>query len=118
MERNMWDRYDPRCDDRDHSGWERNLGSRGGSSERDRNEYGDPRDVFIQDLDLPRGQERQPVRERDRIYDVDGTESRMLGRRRRSRRRKPQKSLTEERLERWYRYGDSNPGPVAENHVS
>ena len=22
------------------------------------------------------------------------------------------------RLEEWYRYGDSNPGPVAENHVS
>ena len=21
-------------------------------------------------------------------------------------------------VERWYRYGDSNPGPVAENHVS
>jgi hypothetical protein len=21
-------------------------------------------------------------------------------------------------LESWYRYGDSNPGPVAENHVS
>ena len=21
-------------------------------------------------------------------------------------------------LEGWYRYGDSNPGPVAENHVS
>ena len=21
-------------------------------------------------------------------------------------------------LEKWYRYGDSNPGPVAENHVS
>ena len=20
--------------------------------------------------------------------------------------------------EKWYRYGDSNPGPVAENHVS
>ena len=37
---------------------------------------------------------------------------------RRSGRRKPQKSLTEHRLESWYRYGDSNPGPVAENHVS
>jgi hypothetical protein len=21
-------------------------------------------------------------------------------------------------VENWYRYGDSNPGPVAENHVS
>jgi site-specific recombinase XerC len=27
-------------------------------------------------------------------------------------------SLTACRLEGWYRYGDSNPGPVAENHVS
>jgi hypothetical protein len=27
--------------------------------------------------------------------------------------------VTEEtELEDWYRYGDSNPGPVAENHVS
>ena len=24
----------------------------------------------------------------------------------------------EEIYEEWYRYGDSNPGPVAENHVS
>jgi hypothetical protein len=28
------------------------------------------------------------------------------------------KSLETEDLESWYRYGDSNPGPVAENHVS
>ena len=28
------------------------------------------------------------------------------------------KSLTACGLESWYRYGDSNPGPVAENHVS
>ena len=28
------------------------------------------------------------------------------------------KSLRSRRLESWYRYGDSNPGPVAENHVS
>src|SRR5690606_8634921 len=27
-------------------------------------------------------------------------------------------SLTGEHLEGWYRYGDSNPGSVAENHVS
>ena len=72
----MWDRYDPRSD---RGGWDRNSGSRGGSSERDRNEHGDPRDVFTRDLDLPRGRERQPVRERDRAYDIDGTESRLLG---------------------------------------
>ena len=39
----------------------------------------DPRDVFTRELDLPRGHERQPVRERDRVYEIDGTESRMLG---------------------------------------
>ena len=27
-------------------------------------------------------------------------------------------SLTIQASEGWYRYGDSNPGPVAENHVS
>ena len=43
-----------------------------GPSERD------PRDVFTRDLDLPRGNERRPVRERDRVYEIDGTESRML----------------------------------------
>ena len=35
-------------------------------------------DVFTKDLDLPRGRERRPVRERDRGYEVSGTESRML----------------------------------------
>jgi hypothetical protein len=28
------------------------------------------------------------------------------------------KELKEKGFEGWYRYGDSNPGPVAENHVS
>jgi hypothetical protein len=37
---------------------------------------------------------------------------------RRPGRRIGQKSLTACALERWYRYGESNPGPVAENHVS
>ena len=77
----MWDRYDPRStDDRDRGDTaDRNRGSRGGSSERgaavdDR----DHRDVFTKDLDLPRGRERRPVRERDRVYEIRGTESRML----------------------------------------
>jgi hypothetical protein len=34
--------------------------------------------VFTKDLDLPRGRERRPVRERDRLYEINGTESRML----------------------------------------
>jgi hypothetical protein len=72
------DRYDPR-DFRDRTNsWDREFGSRGGTSERDRSEEGDPRDVFMKDLDLPRGRERRPVRERDRIYEINGTESQML----------------------------------------
>ena len=75
----MWDRFDPRDDDRDRgSGWDRSLGGRGSTSDRDRNEERDPRDVFTKDLDLPRGSERRPVRERDRVYEINGTESRML----------------------------------------
>jgi hypothetical protein len=35
--------------------------------------------VFTRDLDLPGGRERRPVRDRDRVYEIDGTESRMLG---------------------------------------
>ena len=77
----MWDRYDPRPDDGRDRGdsWDRNLGGRGSTSDRDRNEECDPRDVFTKDVDLPRGSERRPVRERDRVYEIDGTESRMLG---------------------------------------
>ena len=73
------DRYDPRDDDRDRgSAWDRTFGGRGSTSDRDRNDERDPRDVFTKDLDLPRGRERRPVRERDRVYEIDGTESRML----------------------------------------
>ena len=77
----MWDRYDPRSDDgRDRGGtWDRDRGNRGGSSERDCNGERDPRDVFTTDVDLPRGRERRPVRERDRVYEINGSESRMLG---------------------------------------
>ena len=35
--------------------------------------------MFTKDLDLPRGRERRPVRQRDRVYEIDGAESRMLG---------------------------------------
>jgi DNA-binding PadR family transcriptional regulator len=38
----------------------------------------DPRDAFTKDLDLPRGRERRPVRERERVYEIDGAESRAL----------------------------------------
>jgi DNA-binding MarR family transcriptional regulator len=76
----MWDRYDPRSDNGRRGGsWDRDFGSRGGSSDHDRNEERDLRDVFTKDLDLPRGRERRLVRERERIYELDGTQSRMLG---------------------------------------
>ena len=35
-------------------------------------------DAFTRDLDLPRGRERRPVRERHRVYEIDGAESRAL----------------------------------------
>lgn len=76
----MLDRYDPRSSsDRDRDDFsDRSRGSRGGTSERDHADDRDPREVFTKDLDLPRGRERRPVRERDRVYEINGTESRML----------------------------------------
>jgi hypothetical protein len=75
----MWDRFEPRDDDRDRdSAWDRSLGGRGSTSDRNWNDERDPRDVFTRDIDLPRGRERRPVRDRDRVYEIDGTESRML----------------------------------------
>ena len=75
----MWDRYDVRDEQRDRAeAWDRNFGSRGGASERDRDYQRDPRDVFTKDLDLPRGRERRPVRDRDRVYETNGTKSQML----------------------------------------
>jgi DNA-binding PadR family transcriptional regulator len=76
----MWDRYDPRDNDRDRDNysWDRDLGGRGSPSERDRDTDRDPRDVFTKDLDLPRGRERRPIWERERVYEIDGAESRAL----------------------------------------
>src|SRR5947207_545000 len=54
------DRHDPREDTR----W----------PERDR----DPRETFTRDLNLPRGLEREIVRDRDREYTLRGSESRTL----------------------------------------
>jgi hypothetical protein len=76
----MLDRYDPRLSserDRDDFG-DRNRGSRGGSGERDQASDRDARDVFTRDLDLPRGRDRRPVRDRDRVYEINSEESRML----------------------------------------
>jgi hypothetical protein len=76
----MLDRYDPRSDSHDRGdSWDRRVGGRGGSSDREPREENDPRDVFTRDLDLPRGRERRPVCNRDRVYEINGDESRMLG---------------------------------------
>ena len=74
----MLDRYDPR-DTRERDGsWDRSRCSRGVACERDRNEGQDPHDVLMKDLDLPRGRQREVVRERERVYEINRAESRML----------------------------------------
>jgi hypothetical protein len=73
----MWDRYDVRDNGRDRGdSWDRSFGSRGSAGERNRDEQS--RDAFTRDLDLPRGRDRQHVRGRDRVHDIDGIESRAL----------------------------------------
>ncbi len=44
----------------------------------DRDRGHDPRDGFTRHLDLPRGREREIVRDRDRVYSLRGSESRTL----------------------------------------
>lgn len=76
----MLDRYDPRDDgphDARDGGHRLDRGGRGSGDAPDRRER-DTRDVFTRDLELPRGPEREPVRDRDRVYDIDGSEARML----------------------------------------
>lgn len=72
----MLDRYHPRDDGRDR-GRDLDRGGRGGGDALDRRQR-DPRDVFTRDLDLPEGRDRERVRGRDRVYDIDGSEARML----------------------------------------
>ena len=74
----MWDRYDPRsAESRDRGGsCDRSRGSRSGSSDREPEDA--QRDVFTKDLDLPRGHRRELVRDRDRVYELNGAESRTL----------------------------------------
>lgn len=65
-------------DPRDRGDSDRGLG-RGACDSRNRDRGpSDPRDVFTKDLDLPRGRERRPVRERNRVYEINGEESRVL----------------------------------------
>jgi hypothetical protein len=46
--------------------------------DRDRDEH-DPRDALMHNLDLPRGEERELVIDRDRVYELNGEDSRTLG---------------------------------------
>lgn len=89
----MFDRFDPRDRDRDSredygiydSRWndprdrdedERQLER---DRDRDRGRDHDPRDAFVERLDLPRGLEREiVVDERDRTYELDREDSRTL----------------------------------------
>lgn len=41
---------------------------------RDRDDH-DPRDALMRDVDLPRGDERELVVDRDRVYELDGEDS-------------------------------------------
>jgi hypothetical protein len=74
----MWNRYDPRSSNDHDDGVDRSRGSRGGGSDRVPADDRDPRDVFTRDVDLPRSRERRPGRERDHVYEINATESRML----------------------------------------
>jgi hypothetical protein len=72
----MFDSFDPRWNDpRD----------RDGTNELDRDIYrdsrergDDSRDALLNDLDLPRGLERELVLDRDRVYELNGENSRTL----------------------------------------
>ena len=64
--------YDPRWDPR-----ERDDGRARVYDDRDRAEH-DPRDGLMHDLDLPRGEARELVVDRERMYELNGEDSRTL----------------------------------------
>jgi hypothetical protein len=66
--------FDPRDDARDRDG--REDGRARVYDDRDRDD--DPREDLMRDLDLPRGEERELVAVRDRVYELDGDDSRTL----------------------------------------
>lgn len=69
---------DPRWDDvRDRDGRELDDGRARVYDERDRDDH-DPRDGLMYHLDLPRGDERELVVDRDRTYELNGEDSRTL----------------------------------------
>ena len=64
--------FDPRDDARDRGG--REDGRERVYDERERDD--DPREGLMRDLDLPRGEERELVVVRDRVYELDGEDRR------------------------------------------
>jgi hypothetical protein len=73
----MFDPRDYESRDRNHDSRDLSHDGRapGDGRERDSN---DPRDVFMRDLDLPRGHDREHVYDRDRHYTLRESESRTL----------------------------------------
>ena len=70
----MWDRYDPRpTDDRDRGDVDQTAMPGGSAESRDAHDQ----NCFEGSRPAPRAQ-RRPVRERDRVYEIDGIESRIL----------------------------------------
>jgi hypothetical protein len=63
--------------DRDDDSRDLSRGSRGGSDARERDPV-DPRDVFLEHVDLPRGQDREHVHAHDHDYTLRGSEARTL----------------------------------------
>src|SRR5262245_34527745 len=71
----MWRDIDPRPEERERPDLSRGTGSGDDRSESNSN---DSRDVFSRHLDLPRGNTRRPVRDRDRSVDLRESEVRIL----------------------------------------
>ena len=69
----MFDTFDPRWDD----ARERDDARARVYDERDRNDH-DPRDGLMRDLDLPCGDTRELVVDRDRVYSLSVEDSRTL----------------------------------------
>src|ERR1700730_7394406 len=68
-------RDDPRA--RDQGSRDLGRGGRGGSDSRERDQV-DPRDVFMEHVDLPRGLDREHVHTHDHDYTLRGSETRTL----------------------------------------
>jgi hypothetical protein len=63
--------------DRDDGSRDLSRGSRGGSDARERDQI-DPRDVFLEHVNLPRGPDREHVHVHDHDYTLRGSEARTL----------------------------------------